>query len=72
MKRQNLFIIGLLTAVITMVSLNLIFGRSNWANERAFTYSHWGQHRGYCNDDGDLKTERTKEVERLRSDTAHY
>ncbi len=72
MKRNNLWITGLFTAVITVVSLNLLFGRSNWANERGFGYNHWRHRHHYCDDYYRDKIDRAGEPNRLRPDTANY
>lgn len=39
MKRSNLFIIGIVTAIVTIISLNVFVGRSYGG------YNHW-RHRG--------------------------
>ncbi|MEJ7677349.1 MAG: hypothetical protein WKG06_05640 [Segetibacter sp.] len=72
MRRNNLWIIGLITAVITVVSLNLIFARSNWANERGFGYSKWRHRHHYCADYYRDNIDRGKRPNRLRPDTANY
>lgn len=72
MRRNNLWIISLLTAIITVVSLNLIFGRSNWANERGFGYNYWRHRHHYCDDYYRDKIDRRGEPNRSRADTANY
>lgn len=72
MRRNNLFITGLTTAVVTVVSLNLIFSRSNWANESGFGYNHWRHRYHYCDDYYRNKTDRAGELNRSRPDTANY
>ena len=67
MKRNNLRIIGLLTAAITVVSLNLIFGRSNLAR---FGNNHWRHHHRYCDDYA--HDNRQEAPVHLRSDTTKY
>ena len=72
MRRNNLWIISLFTAVITVVSLNLIFGRSNWASERGFGYNNWRHRYHYCGDYSRDNKDRSGETNRSRTDSAHY
>ena len=41
MKRGGLFFIGLLSAIVTIVSLNIAFGRSGFYNERDAYFSRY-------------------------------
>ncbi len=61
MKRSTLWITGIATAIITVISLNAIFGMQRWRYYNHYGYGHYGyRHHGvYCNDrnapDGPLK-----------------
>ncbi len=71
MKRNNLWLISLTTAVVTVVSLNLVFGRSLYRN--GLGYANWRHnHHHYCNDfDGD-NTNRGRVPNRIGTDTTNY
>jgi hypothetical protein len=72
MKRNNLWIIGLMTAVITVIGLNVIAGRSNWANERGFGSNNWRHHHHYCDDYHRGNTDRAKESRNADPDTLNH
>jgi hypothetical protein len=72
MKRNNLWIIGLMTAVITIIGLNVIAGRSNWANERSFFSNNWRHHYNYCDDYHRSNTERAKEFRNADPGTLNH
>ena len=64
MKRSNLFIIGLASAVITIISLNIFVGRSYGR------YHHWGD-RGYCHE-SDHQHDKDEHKQRGDSTTNYY
>jgi hypothetical protein len=61
MKRNNLSVIGLMTTIITVIGLNVIAGRSNWAIERRFSANNWRHYHHYCHDYHGDNTDRAKE-----------
>lgn len=69
--RRNNFWIGAITAIVTVVSLNLIFAGSNWANERRFGYNHW-RHRYHHCDDYYRNNDRAGEFDRSGRDTTDF
>ena len=46
MKRRRLFFIGLISAITTIISLNIAFGRSGYYNH---SHSYYGRYY-HCND----------------------
>jgi len=49
MRRSSLFLIGIVSAIATLISLNLVFGRS-WNY-----YDRYGERRHYCNEHRDQR-----------------
>jgi hypothetical protein len=65
MKRGGLFFIGLISAIATIISLNVAFGRSGYYNERYPYYSRFH----HCDGRYDRYDERSKHDHDLRSDS---
>lgn len=71
MKRGGLFFIGLLSAIITIISLNIAFGRSGYYYDRYSYYNHYNHHRCYDGYDRD-HYERQHQHERADSTNSNY
>jgi len=59
MKRNNFWLISLVTAVITIASLHLLFPASGFASR--FGYNHWKQHGRYCDGYNQSNAERLRD-----------
>ena len=65
MKRGSLFFIGLVSAIATIISLNVAFGRPGYYYERYPYYNHFH----HCDGRYDRYNERLKHDHDLRSDS---
>jgi hypothetical protein len=67
MKRGGLFFIGLISAIATIISLNIAFGRSGFYYDR---YPYYGRYH-HCNERYDRNyDERSKQDHRLQRDSS--
>jgi len=72
MRRSNLWIIGVATAIVTVISLNAVFGPRHWGY-----YSGYRHHRGFYYGDCDGYDRRDSgDINRVphqaADSTAHY
>jgi hypothetical protein len=69
MKRGGLFFIGLLSAIATIVSLNIAFGRSGYYYERYPYYNryHHCDERYDRNDDERLKQDHDRQSDSIKT-----
>jgi hypothetical protein len=68
MRRGSLFFIGLISAIATIISLNIAFGRSGYYNERYPYYSHYHHCHERYNHYNDQKT---KPDHQLKTDSTN-
>ena len=69
-RRGSLFFIGLISAIATIISLNVAFGRSGFYNDRYPYHNHYYHHRCYDRNDRD-RYERDHENQHQQSDSTH-
>ena len=71
MKRGSLFFIGLISAIITIISLNVAFGRSGYYNERHSYFGHYhhcdNRYDNRYRDDKNHQDERQQRTDSLHS-----
>ena len=68
MKRGGLFFIGLISAIATIVSLNVAFGRSGYYYDRYPYYNHYH----HCDERYDRNDARSKHDQHGDSTTTNY
>ena len=63
MKRGSLFFIALISAIATIISLNMAFGRTGYYNERYSYYSRYHHCDKRHNYDNDKKSKRENSLQ---------
>ena len=72
MKRGGLFFIGLISAIATIISLNIAFGRSGFYNDRYPYYNHYHHCNERCDRRYDDRSKHGNDEMKRDSSTSNY